>query len=268
VGHALTRTVRDSAALLDVVAGGLPGDPYAGPPRPRAGTFMAVLSEPLPRLRIGWSTRSAKGTEAHADARAAVERVALLCEDLGHEVVEGEPRYDAAAVTAAMATVMGLASVAAVEDRLAELGRDLADDDLEPFTRVLHDAMRDVRGADLVRRLQDLERVSRDVARFFGQHDLWLSPTVVAPVPPLGWLDTTRPEAMFERAGTFSEVTAMANVTGQPAMSVPAGVDADGLPVGVQLTAAHNREGILLQLALQLESAMPWPRVAPWPPPA
>ena len=104
------------------------------------------------------------------------------------------------------------------------------------------------------------------MAGFFEPHDLWLTPTLLPAVPELGWLDTTSTEAMFTRAGKFSEMTALANVTGQPAMSIPAGHDADGLPIAAQFLAAHNREGILLQLAAQIESAAPWPRTAPCPP--
>jgi amidase len=266
VGHALTRTVRDSAALLDATAGGLPGDPYNTPPRPRAGTFMSVLSEPLQPLRIAFATKSVAGNEAHPAAVAAIEQIARLCEELGHEVTEASPTYDPAAVIGCVSVVMGAVSAATVEARLAELGRPLADDDLEPFSRFMHERSLGLSGLEVVRALEDLERVSRSVAPFFGPHDLWLTPTLMVPVPELGWLDTTSTEAMFTRAGRFSEMTALANVTGQPAMSVPAGLDDDGLPMGAMFLAAHNREGILLQLAAQLESAAPWPRVAPWPP--
>lgn len=266
VGHAVTRTVRDSAALLDAAAGGLPGDPFTTPPPPRAGTFMSVLSEPLQPLRIAWSTRSVQGTEAAPAVAAAVERMAQVCADLGHRVVEASPVYDPALVVGCVSTVMGAASAEQVERRLAELGRPLADDDLEPFSRFMHDRSRQLSGLDVVKVLQDLEVVSRAVAPFFVDHDLWLTPTLLPTVPELGWLDTTSVEAMFTRAGRFSEVTALANVTGQPAASVPAGFDVDGLPIGVQFLAAHNREGIVLQLSAQLESAAPWPLVAPWPP--
>ena len=267
IGHAVTKTVRDSAALLDAVAGGMPGDPGATPPRPRAGTFMAVLSEPLQPLRIAVATSSVRGTHAHPAARAAIERMAALCEELGHEVTEGSPSYDAGAVIECVSVVMGAVSAGQVEQRLAELGRPLADDDLEPFSRFMHDRSLGFTGLDVIRALQRVEEVSRSMAGFFEPHDLWLTPTLLPAVPELGWLDTTSTEAMFTRAGQFSEMTALANVTGQPAMSIPAGHDADGLPIGAQFLAAHNREGILLQLAAQIESAAPWPRTAPWPPP-
>lgn len=268
VGHALTRTVRDSAALLDAAAGGLPGDPGSTPPRPRAGTFMAVLSEPLQPLRIGVATTSVRGNEAHPAAIAAVEQTARLCEELGHRVTYASPTYDPDAVIECLSVLMGAVAAGQVEARLAELGRPLADDDLEPFSRFMHERSLGLTGLEVIAALQELEVVSRSVAPFFEPHDLWLTPTLLPPVPELGWLDTTDVQAMFNRAGRFSEMTALANVTGQPAMSVPAGFDDAGLPVGVQFLAAHNREGILLQIAAQLESAAPWPRTAPWPSPA
>jgi amidase len=266
VGHSLTRSVRDSAALLDAVAGGLAGDPYTVPPRPRAGTFMSVLSEPLQPLRIAYSTSSVAGRPAAPAVAAAIERTARVCGELGHHVTEAAPTYDPAMVTEVLAVVMGAVSARQVEARLAELGRPLAEDDLEPFSRFLHERSLALSGTDVIRAMEHIEVVSRSVAPFFTDHDLWLSPTLLPTVPELGWLDTTSTEAMFTRAGRFSEMTALGNVTGQPGMSVPAGFDDDGLPVGAQFMAVHNREGILLQLALQLEGAAPWARVAPWPP--
>ena len=266
VGHALTRTVRDSAAILDATAGGMPGDPFNAPPTPRAGTFMAVLAEPPLSLRIGFSTTSVGGNPADPAVAAAVERMARVCEDLGHEVTEARPAYDPGQVIEAVSVVMGAMSAAQVEERLSELGRDLADDDLEPFVRFMHERSLQMSAQDLNRALQGIEVVSRSVAEFFVDHDLWLCPTLNPRVPELGWLDTTSNEAMFTRAGAFSEMTAPSNVTGMPAMSVPAGHDDDGLPIGAQFVATHNREGILLQVASQIEEAAPWPRIAPWPP--
>ncbi len=138
----------------------------------------------------------------------------------------------------------------------------------EPYMQALPDKANEFGLEVLNRALQGVETVSRSIAGFFADHDLWLCPTLNPRVPELGWLDTTSTEAMVTRAGAFSEMTAPSNVTGQPAMSVPAGFDSDGLPIGAQFVAAHNREGILLQLAAQIEEAAPWPKVAPWPPAA
>lgn len=265
IGLAVTRTVRDSAALLDALAGPLPGDPYPAPPEP-ATTFLEALSRPAPTLRIGVATSSVAGTPAHPAAVAAVERTAAVLESLGHRVETASPSYDTSAPSMILSTIMGAATADLVERRLAELGRPLADDDLEPFDRFLHERSLSLTALDLIGALQALERLSRDIAVFHEQYDLWLTPTLLAEVPPHGWLDTTDLESMFTRAGIFSEMTAVFNATGQPAISVPAGLDTNGLPVGVQLVGRHCAEELLLQVGAALEEAAPWPRLAPWPP--
>jgi amidase len=266
VGHAVTRTVRDSAALLDAVAGPMPGDPYLAPPAPPEGSFVAALGSPRETLRIAFATAPVNGEQAHPDAVAAVHRVAALLETMGHRVVEASPVYDTAAVTTAMSTIMGVVSAVAIEDRLAELDRSLADDDLEALTRTIHDGVVQATAVTLERSQMGLEQVGRDLGRFHEEHDLWLTPTIAAPVPPLGYLDTMDLEAMFTRAGRFAQLTGVFNVTGQPAMSVPAGLDGDGLPFGLQFAARLGEEAVLLRLATALEEAMPWAPLAPWPP--
>lgn len=268
IGLAVTRTVRDTAALLDAVAGPMPGDPYPAPPAPIDGSFLAALSRSPGKLRIGFTTKSVSGNKAHPAAVAAVERTARLLAELGHIVEEASPVYEPDVPTKVLTTIMGVATAELVETRLAQLGRPLADDDLEPVDRVLHEHSLAVTAFDLFRAQQSIERVSRDVARFHATWDLWLTPTLNVPVPELGYLDITSVEAIFTRAGRFSEMTAVFNVTGQPAISVPAGLDERGLPVGVQLVGRHCSEETLLQMALQLEQVAPWPLVAPWPPAA
>jgi amidase len=146
----------------------------------------------------------------------------------------------------------------AVDARLGELGRDLRDDDLEPFTRVLYDGGRAMAGTTIIGALQQLERTGREVAPFFEHYDLLLTPTLSVRVPEIGWVDTRRPETMVN-ASAFSAFTGVFNTTGHPAMSVPAGVDGNGLPIGVQFVARLGDEATLLRLASALEVAMPWP---------
>jgi amidase len=164
--------------------------------------------------------------------------------------------------------VMGAAGAKTVEDRLAALGREIRDDDIEPFTRFLHDRMLSISPLRLVEALQQIEIVSRDIARFYETQDVWLTSTLPVPVPELGVIDTTNVDSVFAHAGRFSELTAVFNVTGQPAASIPAGFDTNGLPVGVQIVGRHCSEAILLQLAAQIEREAPWPTIAPWPPPS
>jgi amidase len=254
--HSLTRTVRDSAALLDAVAGPAPGDAVgvAPPARP----FLDEVGADAGRLRIGCTGVTARGVTADADLVAAVSRTAAVCESLGHHVEEAPFTYDAEAANSALAAVMSVNVAVAVDARLAELGRALHDDDLEPFTRMLYDGGRAMTGTAVIAALQQLERTGREVAPFFERYDLLLTPTLSIRVPELGWADTRRPETMVN-ASAFSAFTGVFNTTGHPAMSVPAGTDGNGLPIGVQFAARLNHEATLLRLASALEVAAPWP---------
>jgi amidase len=257
VQHALTRTVRDSALLLDVGAGTLPGEAY-GAARP-TGTFSEAVGRDPGRLRIGLVTSLRNGPDTHPDCVAAAEHGARIAESLGHEIVPMDATWDLARVQSTSGVLMGTAFVAAVEERLAELGRGLGDDDLEPFSRVLLEHYRTLSAGDLVRALRAAQLIGWEVGRIFEQVDVLLTPVLCRPTPELGHLDTRRPDAMYERAIHFSGWTSTFNVTGMPAMSVPLAADATGLPLGVHVVADHAREDLLLSLAGQLEVAAPWP---------
>ncbi len=264
VNHVLSRSIRDTALLLDVTAGPVAGDPYviAPPARP----YMEQVGAPPGRCRIAVSTLRPGGDPVHPDCRAAVEDVARGLEDLGHHVEEAAPVYPVEALRLVMRVFMSVPMAADIDARLAALGRPLAEDDLEPFTRMLYQSAASVRGADVVGAHQELEQASWTIGRFFADHDVLLTPTMAEPVPPLGLLDTSDVAVMAQRAGPFAELTSPYNVTGQPAISLPLGRDGNGLPVGVQLVAGFGREDLLLRIASQLEEACPWPTTPAWPP--
>ena len=248
--------MRDSAALLDATAGPAPGDPYPAAAHSRA--FLDEVGADPGRLRIGVTTVTARGVTADAACVAAVERTAAVCEELGHHVSDASFTYDVEAANQSLAAIMAVNVAHAVDARLAAIGRALADDDIEPFTRLLYERGRAMTGVELVDALQEVERTGRSVAPFFETYDLLLTPTMPITVPALGWADTTRPETMVH-ASAFSGFTGIFNTTGQPAMSVPAGLDDGGRPVGVQFAARAGGEALLLRLAASLEVAMPWP---------
>jgi amidase len=260
--HSLTRTVRDSAALLDAVSGPAPGDAVAAsvPTRP----FLDEVGADPGRLRIGFTCVTARGITADDELVDAVTRTAAVCESLGHSVEETSFEYDADAANGALAAVMSVNVAFAVDGRLHELGRALRDDDLEPFTRVLYESGRSTGGTAVIGALQQLERTGREVAPFFQRYDLLLTPTISVRVPELGWADTSRPETMVN-ASAFSAFTGVFNTTGHPGMSVPAGVDRNGLPIGVQFVARLGDEATLLRLASALEVAAAWPTAPVFP---
>jgi amidase len=263
VAHALTRSVRDSALLLDIAAGPVNGDPFViTPPHRRYVDELDTDPEPL---RIAYDNRTPSGDDVHPDSAAAVEATASLLRDLGHTVTRARPAYPFQEILLVMRTLFGTVAVAQINARLAELGRPLEDGDLEPFTRMMYDAAQGVLGSEVIAALQTLERVAHRIGAFFEEHDVLLTPTIAQPTPPLGLLDVTNLEAMSSNAGKYAAMTSPFNITGQPAISLPLAHDADGMPIGVQLVAAFGREDLLLRVGAQLERAQPWSIRPMWP---
>ncbi|MDP3966948.1 MAG: amidase [Nocardioides sp.] len=260
VQHAVTTTVRDSALLLDLTAGTVPGDAY-GAADPPTSYLAACERDPAP-LRVGVAT-ALPGVDTDPQCVEAVLGAARLLADLGHTVVEVEPGWDPGDVGATSGLLMGAELVVAVRERLARLGRDLRDNDLEPFTRVMVDHYATLPMADLSGALRRAQEIGWEVGAAFHDVDVLLVPTLARPTPPLGTLDTTRPEVMYEIAAIYSAWTAVANLTGLPAASVPWGLDEGGVPLGVQLVADMGAEHTLVALSGQLERVAPWQRLAP-----
>lgn len=259
--HVLTRTVRDSALALDLTAGPLPGDALAAPTP--ATSFLTAMEAGPPRLRIGLVTRRADGGRVASEVVDGAQSTAVLCEALGHVVEETVLDYDAELVTGGFATLMGVSLVAEVDRRLAVLGREILDDDLEPFTRLLYAHYRETLSAvDVYTALESVQAGGWQLGEMFRRYDVLLTPTLPLPVPELGVLDTRDPAAMWQRAGDYSAFTAVANATGMPAMSLPCGLDSAGLPLGAHFLGDLGAEGMLLGLARQLEQARPWPLLA------
>ncbi|WP_300680275.1 amidase [Nocardioides sp.] len=276
VQHALTTTVRDSALLFDITHGSLPGDAF-GAPTPTRSFVEQVASGPGRRLRIGLALAPGDGDVAAPEVAAVVRRAADLLSDLGHEVVETTMDYRLEDARAGGGVLMGAGMVADVQDRLAALGRELRDDDVEVFTRTLFDHYSaTLTGMDVYRAMCTAQRVGWQLGHQLrgsagegaggveaGGLDLFLTPTLAEPVPPLGLLDTSRPESIWQHASRYSAFTSVFNFTGQPAVTVPFGTDSDGLPIGIQLAADLGGEGLLLAVAGQIEAAAPWPLRAP-----
>lgn len=261
--HAVTTSVRDSAALLDVVAGHVPGDAY-GAPTP-ARPFLDEVGADPGRLRVGVLRVAPGPFPTDDECTAAVDRTAETLRGLGHEVREVELGIDVLAGMSAVGTIMGAQLRATIDDRLAVLGRDLDDDDIEPWTGVILENALTHSAPDVARALQTAQRLGWTIAEHFGADgvDVLLLPTLPSVTPELGFLDVTDPESMWARSSAYSVCTGMFNLSGQPAISLPAGLDSRGLPVGVQLVADYAREDLLLRLSGQLEAAAPWTRIAP-----
>lgn len=258
VEHAITRSVRDSAALLDATCGPQPGDPYWAPPPARP--FLQEVGANPGRLRIAFTTRTATGVPVHPDCVNAVRDAAALCANLGHEVTEAAPDMEGERLTG-LFTRLWAAGCASILDGIANRSATPCNpSQVEPLTWALYQLGRQVSASDYLLAVRDCQAMSRTVARFFGEYDLWLTPTLAEPPVPLGTFDSPadKPLEGFYRAFEFVPFTPICNMTGQPAMSVPLFWNADGIPVGVHFIARFGDEATLFRLAAQLEEARPW----------
>lgn len=266
VNHVVTRTVRDAARLLDAVSGPDHGWTTAAPP-PMRPFAKATLDR---RLRIAYSEVAPTGAPLHPDCVSGVRDAAELCTDLGHVVDEAQPQIDGERITEAFMHVWASGCAASVDARAEELGRQPRDDELEPMTWALCRRGRKVGASELLRALGYLNRTAQRIVRFFDTYDLWLTPTLAAPPVPLGTFTPANPAAhgdpdqVFEMTNTWVPFTPTANVTGQPAMSVPLYWNAENLPIGMHFVGRFGDEATLLGLALELEIARPWIQRRPY----
>jgi amidase len=259
--HVLTRSVRDSAAILDAVAGPMAGDPYFAP-RPSRPFHQEVGVAPG-RLRIGVMRKApADACPVHADCLAAVDHCARLLATLDHTVEESHPQaLDDPDFSQHLGAVVTSWTAHDIDDWSTKTKRAISSEDVEPYTWALAEMGRAVSGTQYIEAVIWLHAYTRRVASWWaGGFDVLLTPTIAEPPPKLGDLvslpnDPIRP---FFRSVPFIAFTAPFNVTGQPAMSLPLYWSKDGLPIGVQLVAAYPREDLLFRLGAQLEQTRPW----------
>lgn len=263
--HALTRTVRDSAALLDATSGLAPGDPYIAPPPERP--FLDETRRSPGRLKIAFLSRVPDGwneeTRLHPDCAAAVRDAAELCESLGHVVEEVDPAGLAWPDLPGRFIILFESYVGhAVDYWERTLGKKVRQENLEPVTWDLYQASKQITGAAYLVTWEDLQRFSRKIACWYldGGWDVLLSPTMQVPPTPLGSFDPSPedPGRSIRVALSFVAFTRTQNITGDPAMSVPLYWNGDGTPIGVQFAAPFAGEARLFRLAAQLEQARPW----------
>jgi amidase len=256
--HVVTRTVRDSAALLDATHGPEPGDPYHATPVHRP--FLAEASDEPGKLRIAFFKAAADGKELHPECVAAVESAATLCEELGHEVEEAKPPIDADMLSGAFMTIWAAGLAFQIESYAMIHNLTPREGDFEPLTWALYESGREVSASQYQIAIATLQIVSRAVGRFHETYDIWLTPTLGAPPIKNGIIDTSQRDAMAAFAPIIDYVpfTALANATGQPSMSVPLHWTDDGLPVGLLFSGRFGDEAGLFRLAAQLERARPW----------
>lgn len=266
--HVVSRSVRDSAALLDATAGCYPGDPNI-PPVPARPYLQEVGAAPG-RLRIGVALQEAAGQRFHPDAAAAVATAAHLLAELGHEVEEISPQYDAPLLLEAFMTFFAAGVGHAIEEQAAATGKVPSADLIERNNLWLWEKSKKIGCTDYLRAVTKQNTVTRQFARFFIDRDIWLTPTTADPPPPLGHLnaDVDDVEEFFRRLWRFNPIQWVYNATGNPAITLPLHWNAAGLPLGVMLGARFGAETTLVRVSSQLETAAPWrhrhPPVSVW----
>jgi amidase len=247
----LARSVADAALMLDVIAGNQPGDMYTQPPLPAGETFLACASRPPGRLRIARVIDPVvPGAEVHPDCRAAWEDASSLLVDLGHEVEDVAAPFGPDVVSLFETLWYAMATLTPVDP-----GRE---PELLPLTRYLRERGRAASAADLVFAQAYLQFMVRSALPATNAYDAVLLPTLAQPPVPVGYFHDQEPAENFERQKRFTPFTAIYNVTGQPAVSLPLHWNAAGLPIGVMLAGRMGEEGTLISLSAQLEAARPW----------
>jgi len=255
--HAITRTVRDSAVLLDIAQGPEPGSRVV-PLQPEP-SYAAQLGGAPKRLRIALWETNPFGRPVHEDCKAALAHAAKLCESLGHHVEPAAPELPVMEAFTALGTMVGTGVLVTIRDREKVLGRAVTEQDLEQVTwhniqeATKYDAER------LYRARTTFDRVGRILDEFLTRYDVLLSPVMPIPPPKLGELSLDQPyERFMQVAADASPFTSPYNISGHPAMSVPLFWNTQGLPIGSQFAARFGDELTLLKLAAQLEVAAPW----------
>jgi amidase len=258
--HVISRTVRDSAAMLDVLARRDFSTPSANR---NPESFLARMAATPRRLKIAFTTGNPSGEPVDPECAETIGAVAMCLADLGHAVVEAVPRYDWQPFTQAFIANWYLFIMHAIDVLEAKTGLKASEELIEPTQLEAREVARRLSPFDIAAQLHKIYAAAEDFSSFFLDVDVLLTPTCVTPAIPLG---KRRQDGFakdpvkwtYENVGAFAPHLIIVNASGQPAMSVPTHITRDGLPVGVQVIARHNDEATLLQLAAVLEAEFPW----------
>jgi len=255
--HAVTLTVRDTAALLDATAGSGPGDPYVAPVPPRP--FLADVQAERRPLRIAYTTAAPNGAPVDTEYLKALAEAVVFCKDLGHRVEEADPEIDRGAVVPTFLTFAAANMVVTLGSH-PTAGRPARKGEVENVTWGTAQRGESITAPDYVRATQAAHKLGRQMAAFHATYDVLLTPGLGTLPPHLGWIDMMLDDVdeYWRRVFTFSPFTVWFNITGQPALMLPLGRSASGFPIAVQLVGRYGEEGTILGLGAQLEKTRPW----------
>jgi amidase len=253
----VSRSVRDTAAYLDALAGALPGDPYTPPAPPSPWTRLA--ERPPARLRVGFTVRPPDGSPIDPEAVAAVQRTANVLERLGHHIEEHEMTLDAVTAWRTYTRMTTVETVASFEALQSVVGRPVTEADVEPVTWAILQRGRSQSAAQHATDVGALRVMSREIAADLLAYDVFLTPTLTQKPRPLGYWDMSEPDLdRYNAKWTDAAFMFPFNISGLPALSLPLHWSADNLPMGVQLVGRYGDEATILALATVLEQEMSW----------
>ena len=263
VNHVISRSVRDTALLLDLSAGPEFGS-RVRPPSDSPRGYLEAMQKPERKLRIAIWRKNYFGTPVHADCLAAVDKAAKACEAMGHVLEEAMPDLPVAEIFAGMGPGMSAGLLSSIEYREKQLGRAVREDEMEPLNWAALQAAKKATALELYRGRAGFDKAGQLLDAFLTKYDLILTPTTAVPAQMLGVLRLDQPyQSYAAEAMNSSAFTSLFNISGHPAMSVPLHWTADNIPVGSQFVAPFGGEGRLLRLAAQLEKTLPWAHRVP-----
>ncbi len=254
--HVVSRSVRDTAAMLDATSGPETGEPYSAPLA--AGYFLDAALQQPGRLRIAFSPKKWGQGEYQKEAIAGLEQTAALLEDLGHSLIEARPDFDAEAAGAAMFTIICVNTALAIQQRAQEMGCSVDKLDMEDGTRLTMEMGSGITATEYAQAIQTNQAVGRLMGQFHLQYDVVLAPTLSSPPVEVGYISEATPEQYGSRLFSFMGDNGIYNQSGQPSISLPLHWNAKKLPMGMMFSSAFGHDALLLQLAGQLEKAKPW----------
>jgi amidase/6-aminohexanoate-cyclic-dimer hydrolase len=257
ISHCVSKSVRDSAALLDATSGFSPGDPYA--PTEPSGTFLSAAGKDPGKLKIALHlpTDTVKIDE---DVLSSIKKTAELCESLGHHVEEASPKPDIAALSEAIGVIISANVSLALQQRADALGTDVTPDVVENITYRMYENGKAFTADQYAKATLINHQAGRVLGNFMEDYDLILSPVLAKPPVKIGEIDMSSKDVAtyIERLSSYSSFTGLYNQTGQPSISLPLGFSKDDLPIGSMLTAKFGDDELLVSISSQIEKAAPW----------
>jgi amidase len=260
--HVVTRSVRDTAAILDATAGPEIGDPYVAPPPP--SSYLAAIKRKLKKLHIAFTTKRLNGEAFDPECKAAIKAAAKLCEKLGHHVEEGMPQVSSD-IGANFSAIWASGLTMAIDFIANTAGKTPTRKEFEGLTWSFYQFGKTITAAQYQLCWANLQRLSRQIAAWQQPYDAWITPVLATPPMKIGTLNFEETDLMkvWVPIANYVPFTALQNITGQPAISLPLACSKSGLPIGVQFVGRFGEEHLLLQLAAQIEEAEPWNKTRP-----